>query len=134
MLKHAEELGIVIELLYAGMTSIMQPCDIWLNKAVKVYIKRLYYEYKNSLQLKTGDKVSVPREIMVKWVEEALQNCNDKQKRSRAIAAVFAQCGLSPFDMDKSQFCAHLESISEDSIYNALIQNQECAELCYTHH
>ena len=33
VLKHAEELGIVIELLYAGMTSIMQPCDIWLNKA-----------------------------------------------------------------------------------------------------
>ena len=31
VLKHAEELWIMSERLYAGMTSIMQPFDIWLN-------------------------------------------------------------------------------------------------------
>ena len=49
VLEHAKQLGIVIELLYAGMTSIMQPCDIWLNKAFKKYIQEKYYEFKNLL-------------------------------------------------------------------------------------
>ena len=49
VLDYAKELGIVVELLYAGMTAIMQPCDIWLNKMIKTTIKRLYYAYKNSL-------------------------------------------------------------------------------------
>ena len=32
VLQCAKDLGIVVELLFAGMTAIMQPCDIWLNK------------------------------------------------------------------------------------------------------
>ena len=93
------------------MTSIMQPCDIWLNKVFKTYIKGLYYQYKNSLNLKTGEKVTVPREMLVKWVEQAIQHSNDKQKRTRGIADVFGQCGLNPYDMEKTQFGAHLESL-----------------------
>ena len=69
VLDYAKELGIVVELLYAGMTAIMQPCDIWLNKMIKTTIKRLYYAYKNSLKLQTGDKVVVPREVIINWIE-----------------------------------------------------------------
>ena len=54
VLDCAKELGIIVELLYAGMTAIMQPCDIWLNKAIKTIIKRLYYVHKNSLKLEPG--------------------------------------------------------------------------------
>ena len=44
VLQHAEELGIVIELVFAGITSGMQPCDIWLYRSVKKNIRTLYYE------------------------------------------------------------------------------------------
>ena len=108
VLQHAEELGIVIELVFAGMTSGMQPCDIWLNRSVKKNIRTLYYEYKNSLNLKTGGKVCVPIEMLVKWVEEALKQCNDKQKKTRAIANVFAQCALSPFDKNTFNLKKHI--------------------------
>ena len=76
-------MGIVIELLYAGMTSIMQPCDIWLNKAFKKFIQSKYYEYKTSLGLKTGQKVNVPREAIISWIEQAIEHLNAKQKKKR---------------------------------------------------
>ena len=60
-----------------GITSLMQPCDIWLNKAVKSNIKTQYHAYKNSLKLKTGENVSVPRELFVQWVENAFQFYNE---------------------------------------------------------
>ena len=41
VLQCAKDLGIVVELLYAGRTAIMQPCDIWINKTVKTTVKRL---------------------------------------------------------------------------------------------
>ena len=106
--------GIVIELVFAGMTSGMQPCDIWLNRSVKKNIRTLYYEYKNSLNLKTGEKVCVPREMLVKWVEEALKQCNDKQKKTRAIANVFAQCALSPFDKNTFNLKKHISPLPCD--------------------
>ena len=131
VLEHAKELGIVVELLYAGMTSIMQPCDIWLNRAFKKYLQDKYYEYKNSLHLQTGQKVNVPREQIISWVEEAIQHHNAKQKQTRKVAQIFAKCGLDPFDMEKGAFKAHLETLKEDSIYNSLVKNQQACELTF---
>ena len=84
--QHTKELGIVIELLYVGMTFIMQPCDIWLNKAVKTYVRRHYSAYKNSMNIPTGQKLNVPREQIVRWIKEAVAHHNNSQnkiKRSR---------------------------------------------------
>ena len=36
-----------------------------------------YVSYKNSLKLKRGDKVSVSRELLVQWVENAFQFYNE---------------------------------------------------------
>jgi len=128
VMKCAEDLGIVVELLFAGMTSIMQPCDIWLNKAIKSHIRNSYVSYKNSLQLETGAKVIVPRETMITWIEQAVRAVDAKQRKTRKIASVFTQCGLNPHDMEKVDFGSHLQSLSEDSIYNSLIQNQRTVE------
>ena len=126
MLDCAKELGIIIvELLYAGMTAIMQPCDIWLKKAIKTIIKRLYYAHKNSLKLETGQKVEVPREQIISWIEQAVHEVDAGQRRTRKNAEIFYQCGLNPHDTDKIKFGAHLQSLSEDSIYNSLIEHQK---------
>jgi len=121
----AKELGIIVELLHAGMTAIMQPCDIWLNKAIKTIVKKLYYAYKNSLKLETGQKVEVPREQIITWIEQAVREVDVGQRRTRKIASIFEQCGLNPHDLEKVQLGMHLQSLSEDSIYDSLIQNQK---------
>ena len=120
-----------MELLYAGMTAIMQPCDIWLNKAIKTIIKRLYYVHKNSLKLEPGQKVEVPREQIISWIEQAVHEVHAGQRRTRKIAEIFDQCGLNPHDTKKIKFGAHLQSLSEDSVYNILTNStSERNELC----
>ena len=129
VLDYAKELGIVIEFVHAGMTSIMQPCDIWLNKTIKTIVKRLYHAFENSLFLKTGEKVIVPREKIVEWMEIAVQKVNDDNKRTRAAAMAFTKCGMNPHDFEKTEFAKHLETLCEDSIYYALINNQTATDL-----
>ena len=80
VLDCAKELGIIVELLYAGMTAVMQPCDIWLNKAIKTIVKRLYYAHKNSLKLETGKKVEVLREQIISWIEQAVHEVHAGQR------------------------------------------------------
>ena len=91
---------------------------------MKTTIKRLYYAYKNSLKLQTGDKVVVPREVIINWIEQAVKEANDGQKRTRKVASIFQLCELNPHDSEKMQFGAHLQTLSENSTYDALIQNQ----------
>ena len=131
VLEHAKQLGIVIELLYAGMTSILQLCDIWLNKAFKKYIQEKYYEFKHWLGVATGQKIKVPREQIISWIEQAVVHLNNKQKQTRKVARIFAKCGLDIYDFEKNAFASHLETLSEDSIYNALIQNQKAYDLTF---
>ena len=125
MLQCAKDLGIVVELLYARMTAIMQPSNIWLNKSVKTTVKRLYYAYKNSLKLETGQKVVVPREQIISWIEQAVHEVDIGQRRTRKVATIFDSCGVNPHDMEKVQFAHHLQTLSEDSIYDSLIQHQK---------
>jgi hypothetical protein len=129
VLAFAKELGIVVDFISAGLTSIIQPCDICCNKKLKGLIRRSYYQHKSFLRLETGQKVRVDREHLVAWIEQAVSDVDSDQKRSRKIAATFRKCGLDPFDMDKADFASHLESLGDTAIYNALIQCQRAEQL-----
>ena len=95
VLDCAKELGIIVELLYAGMTAIMQPCDIWLNKAIKTIIKRLYYAHKNSLKLEPGQKVEVPREQIISWIEQAVHEVHADQGELEKLLKFFVNAALT---------------------------------------
>jgi hypothetical protein len=75
-------LGIVMEYINAGLTSIIQPCDVYCNRQLKRLIWSSYYSFKNSLNLSTASKVPVARENLVKWVENAFENIVNEQKKS----------------------------------------------------
>ena len=51
-----------------------------------------------------------------------------EQRKTRKIASVFTQCALNPHDMKKVEFDSHFQSLSDDSIYDSLIQNQHTVE------
>ena len=100
VLQCAKDLCIVVEPLYAGITAIMQPCDIWLNKSVKTTIKRLYYAYKNSLKLETGQKVVVPREQIISWIEQAAHEADIGQRQMRKLPPYLIYVGLNPHNLE----------------------------------
>jgi hypothetical protein len=123
--KHANSVGIILEFINKGMTSLQQPCDLWANQPLKAFIKKKYYEFRMSLDLSSQRKVKVPRETVVKWVEQATQHLCNSQKHSRDVAKTFAKCGLDPHDEEKLLFAKHLENMSQVHLYNALLQNQQ---------
>ena len=65
----------------------------------------------------------------MQWVENAVHKGNQDNRKNRGVAALFTKCGMNPDDLEKEQFSAHLTSLSEDSIYFALIQNQRANDL-----
>ena len=50
-------------------------------------------------------------------------------EKNRGAAASFTKCGMNPDDLEKEQYLSHLTSFSEDSVYFALIQNQDANDL-----
>ena len=56
----------------------------------------------------TGEKVNIPREQIISWIEQAIAHLNEKQKKTRKVASIFAKCGLDSYDMEKNAFAAHL--------------------------
>ena len=72
IVDYMHSLGFVVEFIHAGMTSIQQLCDIYLNKTLNSILRSKYYTYKTSLNLPTVGKYAVSRELLVQWVEEAL--------------------------------------------------------------
>ena len=41
----------------------------------------------------------------------------------------FTKCAINPHDLEKNEFAKHLETLCEDSIYYALIENQTATDL-----
>jgi len=48
--SHAAQLGIVLEYINKGMTSVQQPCDLFANQQIKKNVKDSYYEYRMTLK------------------------------------------------------------------------------------
>ncbi|KAF0706933.1 hypothetical protein AaE_013873 [Aphanomyces astaci] len=71
VMKYAEELGIVVEFIPAGLTSILQVCDLIINKTLKAAFKHCYCEFKIKSDPGPGGKYSVTRESVLEWIETA---------------------------------------------------------------
>ena len=120
MKSHAAQLGIVLEYINKGMTSVQQPCDLFANQQIKKNVKDSYYEYRMTLKFDEQTKVKVPWDLFVNWVEKALSKVNQKQRLKQEIRKMFSKCGLDPYDDDKLLFAHHLESLGMEALYKAL--------------
>ena len=79
----------------------------------------------------TEAKVEVPREQIISWIEQAVHEVHADQRRTRKNAEIFYQYGLNPHETKNIKFGAHLQSLSEDHIYNILPNStSERNELC----
>ena len=114
-----------------GLTSIYQPGDIAINKPLKDYIRRAYHQFLTEKlgAVVPGQTLKISREELTLMVETAFNKINDEQKRKMSIYQSFKLCGLSPWDEELVEFKGHLDSLSTNSIYASLLNNQEALNL-----
>jgi hypothetical protein len=132
--KHSHA-RIVIVFIEAGMTAIMQVGDLCINKPLKQHIKSAYYRFRDELFNdaekcpKPGDKIKVPREKVLGFIEEAYDHINKSNLANRWIAHGFRICGQDPYFGDLSDFDAHLMSLEENEIYSLMIKGNKALDL-----
>ena len=81
------------------------------------------------MNIPTGQKLNVTRAQIVHWIEEVVAHQNNqKQSKDRAH---FCQIWHEPLRHGKPASAAHLETLSQDSFYNSLIQNQQATDLSF---
>jgi hypothetical protein len=127
---------LVVEWVDKGLTSIYQPGDISVNKPLKAMVKQEYYRFitENQDAFTPGEKIKVPRERLVSFIENAFHKVNDGQRKKRMIAASFRTCGLDPFATDLMEFTKHLDHLSESQVYNKLLEKNAAVKLDETHY
>ena len=70
-------------------------------------------------------RLKISREQLVEFVEQSFDEINAEQKRNRSISRSFQICGLDPWSTDLREFKEHLDSLSTNRVYEALIQHQK---------
>jgi hypothetical protein len=116
---------VIIEFIDPCLTSIFQPPDVVMNAPLKKKIRREYQQHVRKIAisdegLNPGDVVNVTRTDLVKFVENAFDEINLENRKSRAIAKSFLQCGLDPYCENTLHFTKHLDSLGEEGLYKAL--------------
>lgn len=116
---------IVLEYIDERLTSVMQVCDIVINKPFKTKVRTLY----NELRWKTRSSVApshvfkVTRAQLIEIIERSVSEINEENRQSRTIAKGFRSCGQDIWNPDPQlEFEQRLASLSLESVYSALTQ------------
>jgi len=125
--KKPSNTSIVVEWIDKGLTSIYQPGDIAINKRLKDYIRRSYHELVTEKlgSFVAGQTLKISREELTLMVETAFDKINNDQKCKMSIYQSFKLCRLNPRDEELVEFKEHLDSLSANSIYSSLLNNQK---------
>ena len=125
--KATENERLVVDFVDPCLTSIYQPPDVVLNSPLKRLIQEQYHDHVNNVfkiasktqNFKAGDKVSISREKLISFVEEAYENINTENIKNRWISDSFNKCGLNPWG-DDYHLREHLAQLNESGMYKAL--------------
>ena len=128
VLDHAATLGVTLGYIPAGLTSILQVCDLVLNKPLKQGFKKLYCAWKIRSDPGAGGKYNVPRDDVIHWMEDYVANINATQGSTQRVAPAFKSYGQD-FRQDSGEdFAKHLGTFEDISIYASLLQNQSAVD------
>ena len=127
----ATKTKIVLELVDEGLTSIIQVPDVAVNKIFKALVKQRYHVYRSGLEMKIGEKISVPRETLVDFVLDAIAEINRQNFETHYIMDAFKRCGLNPWSQQKSleAFREHLDRLEANKVLQAMLANQKALSL-----
>jgi hypothetical protein len=129
VLIQAADLGIIVAFIPAGMTSILQVCDLVLNKPLKAAFKRRYCSWKMRSDPGPGGKYKVNRDDVLVWIEDAAKEVSRNLLVDRSIAAAFRKYGQDPRSDDTTELLEGLRSLQANRIYASLLENQAALDL-----
>jgi DDE superfamily endonuclease len=129
VLGHARELDITVAFIPAGLTSILQVCDLIVNKPIKAAFKRSYCAFKMRNDPGPGGKYVVDRDDVLVWIEEAMKEVNKSQAARNGIGHAFRKYGQDPRCEDTTELLECLTSLQENRIYASLLENQAALDL-----
>jgi hypothetical protein len=128
VLTHAQSLNITVTFVPAGLTSVLQVCDLVVNKALKQHFKRKYCFFKVRNDPGPGGKYAVHRDDILYWIEDAVQTYNENQLLQRGVSKAFTKYGQDPRCVDNSGLMNYLVELKENNIYLSLLENQKALE------
>jgi hypothetical protein len=93
---------LVIMMVPGGLTSIMQPCDLVVNKELKALVKRWYSSWRLA-ELGRMDaegarghvKLKMPRADIMKAMVDIVAKINLDAKQMKSVVDCFAKCGFA---------------------------------------
>ncbi len=124
VLNYAIQLGITIGFIPAGLTSILQVCDLLINKPLKAAFKKQYCAWKIKNDPGPGKKYKIDRDLIITWMENATNDLNQKLQQDEAVQKAFMKYGQDPRNNNIDVLTEHLASLNENSIYKSLQENQ----------
>jgi hypothetical protein len=129
----ATQTRVVLELVDEGLTPIIQVPDVAVNKVFKAAVRKRYHKYRSGLLIDIGHKISVPRETLVTFILEAIQEINEENNDRQFIADAFRRCGLNPWSEKHSLglFQQHLDKLEENEVLKAMLRNQKALSLLH---
>ena len=119
------------ELIPWDLTSVLQVCDLIINKPFKQHVRNGYYRWRTTFVRQQRDSgvtgklnIKIPRDVLINLIENAVKQMNRKQRETPTIRAMFQSVGQDPFVNCSEQFKIHLDSLSKDSMYRNVINAQ----------
>ena len=130
-----------------GLTSIMQPCDLVVNKELKALAKRWYSAWRLA-ELERMDaegarghvKLKMPRADIMKAMVDIVAKINLDAKQMKSVVDCFVKCGFAltssvpdeVLDGEKwmdhlPEFKAWIASLSEKTLYKHLLESLNVA-------
>ena len=123
-------------LIPGGLTSVLQVCDLIINKNLKQHIRTMYYqwraEYVRRLRREEGIQgklnVKIPRDTLIDICERAVEKMNQVQHENPTIREMFRKVGQDPFVDCSVKFKEHLDNLEKDTMYKTIINRQTATE------
>jgi hypothetical protein len=74
VVNFAEDLGLIMGFIPAGQTSVLQVCDMVVNKPLKQRFEQQYCAYKTNMDPGLGGKYKLHRDMILTWLEKSFEN------------------------------------------------------------
>ena len=129
VMEKAAELNIVLGGIPPGCTSLIQICDFIANKPIKQTFKKRYVSWKIRSDPGPGGKYKVDRKDVISWLEDSMEEVNQKMSTSSQVSKAFAKYGQDYCQEDQSELSAYLAKFEENGVYQSLIDNQRVLDL-----
>jgi hypothetical protein len=112
---------LIIGYIPEGMTSLMQVCDVVVNRRFKQELSARYHDYRmvKTAAMEPGQTLKVPRDQFISFLEGAVATINRENQTTRTIADAFESCGQNPW-APSTKFDEHLAKLSNSSVYRTL--------------